>query len=54
MFADGGYAGPKLRGGALRKVAKFALQIVKRPTRQRASTFPHPNFYPQARKVYVY
>jgi transposase len=29
IFADGGYAGPKLRG-ALRKVAKFALQVVKR------------------------
>jgi len=29
IFADGGYAGPKLRG-ALRKVGKFTLQIVKR------------------------
>jgi transposase len=29
IFADGGYAGPKLRG-ALRKVAKFTLQVVKR------------------------
>lgn len=29
IFADGGYAGPKLRA-ALRKVAKFTLQIVKR------------------------
>jgi len=29
IFADGGYAGPKLRG-ALGKIAKFALQIVKR------------------------
>jgi transposase len=28
-FADGGYAGPKLRS-ALQKVAKFTLQIVKR------------------------
>jgi len=26
---DGGYAGPKLRG-ALRKVGKFTLEIVKR------------------------
>nr|WP_307960346.1 IS5 family transposase [Sinorhizobium medicae] len=29
IFADGGYAGPKLRA-ALRNVAKFTLQIVKR------------------------
>lgn len=29
VFADGGYAGPKLRG-ILRKVATFTLQIVKR------------------------
>lgn len=29
IFADGGYAGPKLRA-ALQKVAKFTLQIVKR------------------------
>lgn len=29
IFADGGYAGPKLRA-ALKKVAKFTLQIVKR------------------------
>ncbi|MBX5160415.1 IS5 family transposase [Rhizobium sp. NZLR8] len=29
IFADGGYAGPKLRG-ALSKIAKFTLQIVKR------------------------
>jgi transposase len=29
VFADGGYAGPKLRA-ASRKVAKFTLQIVKR------------------------
>jgi transposase len=29
IFADGGYAGPKLRA-ALRKVGKFTLQIVKR------------------------
>ena len=29
IFADGGYAGPKLRG-ALRKVGKFTLEIVKR------------------------
>nr|WP_322791074.1 transposase [Agrobacterium vitis] len=29
IFADGGYAGPKLRA-ALSKVAKFTLQIVKR------------------------
>ena len=29
IFADGGYAGPKLRA-ALRKIAKFTLQIVKR------------------------
>jgi transposase len=29
IFADGGYAGPKLQA-ALRKVAKFTLQIVKR------------------------
>lgn len=29
LFADGGYAGPKLRG-VLEKVAKFTLQIVKR------------------------
>ena len=29
IFADGGYAGPKLRG-ALRKVATFRLQVVKR------------------------
>jgi transposase len=29
IFADGGYAGPKLRA-ALRKVAKFTLQIIKR------------------------
>lgn len=29
VFADGGYAGPKLRG-ALRKVGKFTLEIVKR------------------------
>src|ERR1700712_1836200 len=29
IFADGGYAGPKLRA-ALRKVAKFTLEIVKR------------------------
>ncbi|MFZ1815780.1 MAG: IS5 family transposase [Rhizobiaceae bacterium] len=29
VFADGGYAGPKLRG-ALQKVGKFTLEIVKR------------------------
>lgn len=29
IFADGGYAGPKLRG-ALRRVGKFTLEIVKR------------------------
>tara|TARA_R110002020_G_scaffold993_5_gene4933 strand:- start:22109 stop:22636 length:528 start_codon:yes stop_codon:yes gene_type:complete len=29
IFADGGYPGPKLRG-ALRKVGKFTLEIVKR------------------------
>nr|WP_281040259.1 transposase [Rhizobium ruizarguesonis] len=29
IFADGGYAGPKLKG-ALQKIAKFTLQIVKR------------------------
>ena len=29
IFADGGYAGPKLRG-ALQKIAAFTLQIVKR------------------------
>ena len=29
IFADGGYAGPKLRG-ALRKVGKFTLEIAKR------------------------
>ncbi len=29
IFADGGYAGPKMRA-ALRKVGKFTLQIVKR------------------------
>jgi hypothetical protein len=29
IFADGGYAGPKLRG-ALHKVAKFTVQVVKR------------------------
>lgn len=28
-FADGGYAGPKLRG-ALKKVVKFTLEIIKR------------------------
>ena len=29
VFADGGYAGPKLRG-ALQKVGKFTLEIIKR------------------------
>jgi putative transposase len=29
VFADGGYAGPKLRG-ALQKIGKFTMQIVKR------------------------
>lgn len=29
IFADGGYAGPKLRG-ALQKIGKFTMQIVKR------------------------
>ncbi|RJT18577.1 IS5 family transposase [Mesorhizobium waimense] len=29
VFADGGYAGPKLRG-ALQKLAKFTLEIIKR------------------------
>jgi putative transposase len=29
VFADGGYAGPKLKG-ALRKVGKFTLEIIKR------------------------
>lgn len=29
VFADGGYAGPKLRG-ALKKVGKFTLEIIKR------------------------
>jgi len=29
IFADGGYAGPKLKG-ALEKIAEFTLQIVKR------------------------
>jgi len=30
VFADGGYAGPKLRG-ALQKIGRFTLEIVKRP-----------------------
>jgi len=30
VFADGGYAGPKLRG-ALEKIGRWTLQIVKRP-----------------------
>lgn len=30
VFADGGYAGPKLKG-ALQEIAKFTLEIVKRP-----------------------
>jgi transposase len=30
VFADGGYAGPKLKG-ALQKVGSFVLEIVKRP-----------------------
>ena len=29
VFADGGYAGPKLKG-ALKKVGKFTLEIIKR------------------------
>jgi putative transposase len=29
IFADGGYAGPKLKG-ALQKIGKFTMQIVKR------------------------
>ncbi len=29
IFADGGYAGPKLRG-ALQKIGKFTMEIVKR------------------------
>jgi putative transposase len=29
VFADGGYAGPKLKG-ALQKVGKFTLEIIKR------------------------
>jgi transposase len=29
IFADGGYAGPKLKG-ALQKVGKFTLEIIKR------------------------
>ncbi|ESW80635.1 hypothetical protein X770_30715 [Mesorhizobium sp. LSJC269B00] len=29
VFADGGYAGPKLRG-ALQKIGKFTMEIVKR------------------------
>jgi len=29
MFADGGYAGPKLRG-ALQNVGKFKMEIIKR------------------------
>jgi transposase len=32
VFADGGYAGPKLRG-ALQKVGKFTLEIIKRSDR---------------------
>ena len=32
VFADGGYAGPKLRG-ALRKVGTFTLEIIKRSDR---------------------
>lgn len=30
VFADGGYAGPKLKG-ALQRIGKFVLEIVKRP-----------------------
>lgn len=30
VFAEGGYAGPKLKG-ALQRIAKFTLEIVKRP-----------------------
>ncbi|CDZ68143.1 Transposase, IS4 family protein [Neorhizobium galegae bv. orientalis] len=37
IFADGGYAGPKLKG-ALQKTAKFTLQIVKRTDKAKASS----------------
>ena len=30
VFADGGYAGPKLKG-ALKRINRFALEIVRRP-----------------------
>lgn len=40
IFADGGYAGPKLRG-ALQRVATFTVQIVKRTDKAKASKYCH-------------
>ena len=37
VFADGGYAGPKLRG-ALQKIGKFTMEIIKRSDSAKASS----------------